>query len=406
MNLKQELNLKSNIVKCEGCNYVKKLKPGNNDLIFGNLTLKSFYVTSSTKKLYVFLSAIGKPNKQYPIFNRISWKDKFDGIKIFFDDPTRIMLNTAPCFYFGTGNNGCLKNINNIITNLKEIYNLNNKEITFISSSNGGFGALYLTNEFPGSKCIALCPQFDVRLFLGNERFNSFVNMLNIKNSLNKDEIYNRLNLYRIKDNMDSKFIIYSNIACSSDEKQIDAFCKFIGFNYKLGLNQLSDNFYLILTNLDNIDPHVVQPDENFCRYLDQYFWEDTHARRNNEVEIFLELLKKRNNIDFTNKIINRLFSVVDNSKKIVKKGDVIDVWFNVYVFVRVKKLCTEIVPSIRVNKNMPNLDINIIYDYVKNNDLYIDENDVWVNVYGNKIHIREYHDWLNNFIKYTRVLS
>ena len=86
--------------------------------------------TSDTTKLYVFLSAVGIQRDIYPLFHRISWHDRFDGMKIFFDDPTRDIIKFSPSFYFGNPEKNCLSYIKNIIEKLKEHYNLNNEDIT------------------------------------------------------------------------------------------------------------------------------------------------------------------------------------------------------------------------------------------------------------------------------------
>lgn len=88
MDFRALLRESSNIIRCDNDKYVENIKIGNNDFIFDNTILKSFFITNDTKKLYVILSAVGGVLDQYPIFHRVSWHNKFNGIKIYFDDPT------------------------------------------------------------------------------------------------------------------------------------------------------------------------------------------------------------------------------------------------------------------------------------------------------------------------------
>lgn len=373
------------------------LQIGNNDFIFRDTVLKSFYIHNAFDKLYVFLSAVGKQRDRYPIFHRVSWHDKFEGIKIFFDDPTRNELKFSPVFYFGKMSSNYLDYIKIVVEKLKLHFKLSNDRITFISSSNGGFGGIYLSNEFVGSNCIALCPQLDVKLFFDEYKFKIFKDKTEISNE-NSIEVHNRLNLWRIINNKYTKFIIYSNIACSKDRQQIDSFCKNIHYEYSLGINKINNNFYLILTSFDNIDPHNVQPDENFCGYLASYFWHEEEKKRISIVNYFINLMKKSNDTDFRMKLICPLFSLVKSPSKIMikrKDDNTLDIYFNYSAFVRIKYVNKEVIPSLRLKKNTDTIDMNKIYNYLRTSGSLIDQDEYWVNIYKNPIPIESYLDWI-----------
>ncbi|SFP33802.1 hypothetical protein SAMN02910344_01134 [Ruminobacter amylophilus] len=400
MNFKTLLKESSNIIHCNNVDYIDNIKIGNNDFIFDETILKSFFIYNNTTKLYVFLSAVGIQRDIYPLFHRISWHDRFDGMKIFFDDPTRDIIKFSPSFYFGNPEKNCLSYIKNIIEKLKEHYNLNNEDITFISSSNGGFGCIYLSNELHGAKCIALCPQLDVKLFLDESRFNIFKEKTEIFNNDALPDIKDRLNLYRISKNNSTKFVIFSNIACNSDKKQMDAFCEYINYSYKLGLNKLSENFYLIIVSMDNIDPHNVQPDVNFCSYLSKYFWEDCEERRISSVNYFIDMMNQTNDLDFKNKVICSILACTPETSKIILKrreDGVVDIFFNEKVYLRVNNFKNKVRPSIRISKTTKSLDMSKIYTYVKNSNSYIDENHNWVNIFKDPIPVDEYHVWFQD---------
>lgn len=258
---KQLLDRTPNIISQDNIDF----KDGLNDIFFTETVISSFFLGSQTKKIYIFFSAIGVSGKKYPIFNRISWSNSFDGIKIYFDDPTRNEINFAPCFYFGKKDKNYLEYFIYIIKCIQKKYDIKNENLHFISSSNGGFASLYLCNKFRDSKCIVFCPQFDIILYLKKK-----IHILNKKLSidLNDDEFQDRRQVYNIINNSDSKFIIYSNIACESDKEQIEAFCKKNDLQYKCGLQKIK-NFYLILAEINSNSPHLVQPDEEFCFFLD-----------------------------------------------------------------------------------------------------------------------------------------
>lgn len=403
-NLKAELLKDSNIIDSENSeNFAPKIKNGNNDFKFKHTTIKTFCKITSYKKIYVVLSAVGYQRDRYPIFFRVSWHPYFDGIILFMDDPTRDELKMSPSFYFGSKENNCLDCIKTIVTNIQENYNIQNKDITFISSSNGGFASLYLANEFEYSRCIALCPQLDVKLFLGIKGFENFKSKVGILNSDDEKAEKNRLNVYRIANNSRTKFFIYSNIAAVSDRNQIERFCNEIGFEYHLGLNQISDNFFLLITQFDNVDPHIVQPDENFVTYIDNFFWEDSLERKNIQVNSYMNLLKKSNECDFRSKILGDLFSVVDSSKIVIKRNTnpvSIDVFFSKDIFARFSKITDVVYPSIRFSKAAVKDKLEDIIKYTESKGLFIDQSETWANVYSKQpINKIDYCRWFVEFI-------
>ena len=406
LDLKAELAKDSNIIDAETQeNFALKIKNGNNDFRFNHTTIKTFCKITNHNKIYVVLSAVGYQRDRYPIFFRVSWHPFFEGITLFMDDPTRDELKMSPSFYFGTKENNCLEYIKKIVGNIQNTYKIQNKDITFISSSNGGFASLYLANEFEYSRCIALCPQLDIKLFLGLNGFENFKSKVGILNSADEEIEKNRLNVYRIAKNSYTKFFIYSNIAAVSDRNQIENFCNDIGFKYHLGLNQVSDNFYLLITQFDNIDPHVVQPDENFVTYVDNFFWDDSPERKKIQINSYMNLLKKFNECDFRYKIIGDLFSVVDSSKVIIKRNInplSIDVIFSKDMFVRFSKITdTEVMfPSIRFNKLIVKDKIEKIVQYTEVNNLFFAQSENWANVYSKApISKLQFSQWFVNFI-------
>lgn len=372
-------------------------------------SLKSFYVADDYEKLYVFLSAKGVFVKDdpYPVFHRISWNENFKGIKIFFDDPTRIKISMAPSFYFGDVELDYLKKIAEIVNHIKERHSIDNSNITFISSSNGGFAALYLANEFVSSNCISLCPQFDVRLFLG-DRYASFKERVGI-NEKNEEIVNHRLNVYRLYANSHSKFFIYSNIACISDKIQLSNFCNYIGIEYKMGLNKVKDNLYLLVSDFNNTDPHVIQPGVDFCTYIDRYFWNSSDDEKIFYTSILMKQLQQFNSLEFKTKFIFNLLTFIQNPNNIriksLDNGKYFDVFFNNNAYLRIN-IGNMIKPSFRINKIAYNLDSEFVRTVANNNNCLIDLNsETWINIYMmQSIPSFAFHNWLYNLIKQLNI--
>lgn len=419
MDLRRILKETKNTINCNENDYIDNIKVGNNDFVFKETTVKSFFVHDDDKRIFVFLSAVGTQRDCYPIFHRVSWHDKFKGIKLYFDDPTRFEINFAPCFYFGNKNNNYLSLMKEIIDKLQTKYGISNSDITFISSSNGGFGIIYLAEQFPGSSCISLCPQLDVKLYLGESSFEKFKEMTGIgKGDIDKGT-YERLNLYRIgdsttttSDNNRSKYIIYSNVACLSDKAQIESFCQSINYKYKLGLNKVNDNLYLLIVSMHNIDPHAVQPNVSFCAYLSQFFWSDSEERRITFVQYFINMMAEVNQKDFKYSLINSLFCfgvTPSNVSVKIADGSKLDIFLGTDVYIRFSglgKSLKMVKPSVRFRKSIKNLDLDKVYQYVKDTNNYIGENDAWVNIWGQPLTLDNFKYWFkdaNDYIGFYR---
>lgn len=231
-----------------------------------NTKFELFFIPSKFKRLYISLSAIGKDGRDYPIFNRGSWSRAFEGMFLCIDDPTRYETKIAPTYFFGTKNVNYIDLLCTIITKFKEIYNLNNNNLCFISSSNGGFVAIKCSEVFNGCNCISLCPQLDIPLYYkGNNKFEKKFDI-----NFNDNEFKERLNIYNtITKNNNSNIIIFSNIKSHIDKIQIDSFFNYINKKYSNGLQQINNNTYFFIASIDAVDPHLSQPNLYHVRLLE-----------------------------------------------------------------------------------------------------------------------------------------
>ena len=253
IDLKSLLSTSNSISMTDIRNGVR-FKNGRNNIICDNIVIDSFFINEGKQeasKIYVFLSAIGVRGRRYPLFNRVSWHEFYDGICIFFDDPYRKIYNFAPCFYFGKQNEDLTLQIEEIIKLTLRNYGYDNSNLVIISSSNGGFAAISLCDKLAGSKSLAFNPQLDIESFFSNEVYDEFKHLVgynSIQNNITRTE--DRLNLYNIINNKKSKFFIYSNIASGSDRTQIEKFFNYLNYKWNLGLNIINDNIYIYILQI------------------------------------------------------------------------------------------------------------------------------------------------------------
>ena len=242
---------------------------GRLQIVVENTRFESVLTPSKTKKLYVFLTAVGNNYKNdYPQFHRISWCDKLDGMCLFLDDPTRIKMkeekSKSPAYYFGTKEKGIVDYLCQIVIKIAKENHISHKNIIFISSSNGGFAALCCCNKLSGSKCIALNPQIDVNLYALDE----FFKIMEIER--NDPMFFDRLNILKILKNNTSHFFICSNILSGGDRKQMELLYRHAGKKMSLGLTQLSTTTKCLLCAVSAIHPHCVFPDEYFVQIIEK----------------------------------------------------------------------------------------------------------------------------------------
>lgn len=232
-------------------------------IAIGNTKFESVLIPSKTKKLYVFLAGYNDKNEQYPAFARISWCDKFDGMVLCFDDPTRIEKNYSPSYYFGSKEENYLQYVYRIVKKIIMLYEIKNENVTFIGSSHTGFCSLYLANELLGSRSIALNPQIDIETLKGK----SFADAMKI--SYTDSSIADRINVLRILNNTVSSFFIFSNLLSGQDKKQMELLHYAAHKKMSLGISQLSATTKCLLAEIPAVSPHHAQPDEYFCRMIE-----------------------------------------------------------------------------------------------------------------------------------------
>ncbi len=240
-------------------------------LIAGNIDgirYDSFFLKSidCEKRLFVFLSAVGVYRDESTTFHRVMWASKFNGHALYIDDPMRKITKFAPCFYIGSKEFDCTKEIADIVTRFKSIYDIDDKNITFISSSNGGFASIKVSQFFKNCTVIALNPQISVPQYFKNKTdaesklgFN-FSDVVMSGRTEAKCEIDSKRN----------KILICSNLACDSDQDQMNLLSSWYNFEKGPGIKFIHEccDCFLFKIASDETVPHLIQPDENMVSLI------------------------------------------------------------------------------------------------------------------------------------------
>ena len=235
----------------------------------GDTEFESFFMPSEYKKLYVIFSAVGIDNRPYPIFQRVTWYNNFNGMFLCIDDPTRYETGIAPTYYFGNRDVNYLDKLCSIVDKFIKLYDITYNNVTFISSSNGGFAALWCAKCIHGATCLAYNPQLNVPLFYQRDqkRLKKFEDVLNI--SFYDENLHERFYLDNIEKENKSKICIYSNIKSNIDKMQMDYFFNKIGKKYHYGLQKIG-NIWIIIANIDSENSHLAQPSPYISRIFEQ----------------------------------------------------------------------------------------------------------------------------------------
>lgn len=300
--IKQELAKSPENVHLDdlSCNHEGRLKIKTNN----GVEFESFIIKGSQRRLYVFLSAVGVYRGDSVIFHRVMWANKFDGISLFIDDPQRKEKKFAPMFYWGDRNTDNTKLVAQIVAKIKSIYGLVTKDICFISSSNGGFASIKIADYFENSKCYALCPQISIPLYFQNkDNVSKFFD-----NSFDEQTGGGRLDVSEILNNPKAFYFIYSNVACKSDFEQMKYLLKYKDISH-IGngeMCKLNTHCVISLCRVNAKNPHVVQPDESFISFLDNFnLWEMSFDNLKTIQDLLAEVLQKYTNMKETLEKLN-----------------------------------------------------------------------------------------------------
>lgn len=136
---------------------------GRLNIVVNNIILKCFVsFKERSQSLLVFFNGARSKKcdlKNYqPTFARASYKNMLESNIICIDDP---MYDNYPelllGWFYGNKTNCYLYNVNQLISAIKEAFNIN--ELIYFGSSGGGFGSLYASSQIKNVLSISINPQ-------------------------------------------------------------------------------------------------------------------------------------------------------------------------------------------------------------------------------------------------------
>ncbi len=179
LKLTQPKNLIRNI-KHTSCSDIQQFQ-----FIFGkgtySLTSKEnnfdFYMDlKESKKLVIMLPGATNRTKSIKNFQRYSWTDDFNCSVVSFIDPTINEYNDLSIgWYQGTKNNYLVPKLAQVIKELINKLDINEKDVLLFGSSAGGFTSLQLANYFLQATIIVINPQ----VYLNHYTHTHFERLLN-----------------------------------------------------------------------------------------------------------------------------------------------------------------------------------------------------------------------------------
>lgn len=227
--------------------------------------------STSSKKHIILLNGALKDKKIYPLYNRVTWKNRFNkSILNIYDATISLQHEMTLGWYRGTLNNPILPCIHKIIKKLQHDKNLSNEDLIFYGSSGGGWSALKLAEAYPGSTAVSINPQINI-LDYGIKRSVD----LSIKNSFNNIDETTLRKLYKNEisinpqkfipnksKNVTSKFILVQNIQDTHHyNEHFIPFWKNFSTKIETGPDRFNQNYALIY---DHISGHAGEPPEIF----------------------------------------------------------------------------------------------------------------------------------------------
>ena len=247
-----------------------------------NINFECFFIQSTpSKKLYILLNSSGEGIK----FARVSYADTLDGNILCIDDPSRKLNDVTLGYYFGTHEHDITQSIVDIVSKFRDIYNIKNKNIIFIGSSNAGFAACKFCTKIYNSKSLLLSPIIDVQYRIKTTNPDG-LQAYKRSHYLDKDEdIKRRLNIGDefVKNKKSKYFFIFNDIS-KNDRKQLNFLCSKIGIEYKLGLNK-KDNKYIYVVRIKCRHTHLVCIRKCILRVFEDVLYSKI---RHNERSIFV----------------------------------------------------------------------------------------------------------------------
>lgn len=229
-----------------------------------------------SKVLWVMFSAGGPRRKTkavYPLFDRISWATNYFQVPcLIFEDPSYYYnIGIQDGWYLGDNDKPYYEMIADCLQNILTELSLSNESLRFLGSSTGGTAALWVSERFPGSICIAGNPQIDISIW---PTYSSTSQLLQ------DSPLQLTTNVKSVIQDTNSRLFISFNLVDAYDREQALALCyylknkdQYIDINRE-GLYSIDNKFiwfYKIKTKVNN--PHNVLPLFGMLRPIESLFF-------------------------------------------------------------------------------------------------------------------------------------
>jgi len=219
---------------------------------------------SENKRLLVFLNGALSNKSRYPLYNRISWQEKFNSDCLYIYDSSLSQDHSyLLAWYVGNSQNILYQEIIRLIRKARDDLGFHNNQIVFYGSSGGGFAALKLAEYFKESTAVAINPQIEIFNYGNKNAVDNFIRFTfnKIPPNLIKDKYQKWIkidpNAFRCGS---SKFIYVQNIVDGEHYRvHLKPFWKHFSKNIESGFDDSNHNQLIIY---DHPSGHAGEPPE------------------------------------------------------------------------------------------------------------------------------------------------
>lgn len=272
---KSLLEDKGLIYKLEELN---SLPTGRFRILYKGIHFDCLFKPQNEKSLYVVFS--GYKTSTPPEFKRWSWYNTFGGSMLNIADPSYTENDKVELgWYYGTDDVNYRELIVDIVKRVQTILEIENKDVTFYSSSGGGACAIHCAGLLEGSTAIAINPQIHLATWAYAPMFLKTTGI-----DLNKPDKWHRNELQWFAKNCPkSNFIFFENCASDQDIEQFKYLKEAISPNkpFHYGINEFDNCIVWLYEAYDRV-PHGAQETQLFY-FAIKYLVENFKERKNIE---------------------------------------------------------------------------------------------------------------------------
>ncbi len=184
-------------------------------------------------------SFLKDPDYNTPIFPRWSYYPLNDGCFLSIDDPMfKLYPDLSLGWYYGDHESCFIHSTLKIVKLVCDKKSIDVKNVTFFSSSGGGYAALFAACSFPYSLSISINPQIYIQNFPYASNFQDITSIdLSAYDNLHRNDLF-----YKLTFESKSKHLILVNVTCSHDYlNQLKPLADKYGVTLRYGLNHINN---------------------------------------------------------------------------------------------------------------------------------------------------------------------